>query len=120
MIAAAVVVALGGCGGETGDAGSVALGEGDPDAGRELYATHCVSCHGDEGLGSTTGPPLVTELYAPPELGDQDVANAITEGVAQQHWEFGPMPGTPGLGSQEVADLVAYVRALQRDAGLLE
>jgi cytochrome c len=38
---------------------SAALGAGDPDAGKTVFATHCAVCHATEGRQNKIGPSLV-------------------------------------------------------------
>jgi hypothetical protein len=38
--------------------------------------------------------------------------------VTPHHWDFGPMPPQPQVGSEELEAIIAHVRALQRDAGI--
>ena len=113
-------LALAACGGGGGDGAT----EGDPlaggDAGRgqQLFTQSCAACHGAQGVGTAAGPPLVHEVYEPSHHGDAAFLRAVQQGVEPHHWEFGPMPAVPGLDTQDVADIVAYVRQLQRDAGI--
>jgi hypothetical protein len=36
------------------------------------------------------------------------------------HWDFGAMPPIEGVEPDEVTNIVAHVRSLQREAGLIE
>lgn len=89
------------------------LDDGDPERGEQLFAVNCVACHGRQGQGTTAGPPLVHELYAPEEFSDLQIAESIRHGVAQRHWDFGRMPRFGALDDDDLADLVAHVRVLQ-------
>ncbi len=115
-VLAVLTVMVGACGG--GDGG--ASGPGDVAAGREKFATNCAACHGDQAQGTTTGPPLVHEYYVPSHHSDAAFVVAVQRGVQPHHWDFGAMPPQPGLGGDDVADITAYVRSLQSDAGLLD
>ena len=44
---------------------------------------------------------------------------AVRNGVRPHHWRFGPMPPIDGITDDDVDDIVAYVRGLQRDAGII-
>ncbi len=103
------------CGG--GD-GPPAAGPGDPARGAEVYAASCLACHGPEAAGDATGPPLVDPVYRPGHHADGAFLVAVRAGVRQHHWNFGPMPALPGLTDQDIADVTAYVRELQRAAGI--
>lgn len=112
------------CGSGAGDGGGTGgQGEqtaGDPARGRELFEANCATCHGAEGTGTDTGPPLVHEYYVPSHHADEAFQLAVRNGVQAHHWDFGPMAPVPGLSRDDVADIIAYVRGLQRDAGLID
>jgi mono/diheme cytochrome c family protein len=106
----------GACASEGGIGGAQA---GDPVArGGPLFDNNCAVCHGPGGSGTSSGPPLVHVIYEPGHHPDESFQRAVAEGVAQHHWEYGPMPAIPGLDRDEVADITAYVRQLQREAGI--
>ena len=77
---------------------------GDAGRGRVLYERNCSSCHGLSGKGDVPlHGPLLNAYYRD----DRVLAGLIRNGVAT-------MPGTPAsqLNDQQVADLIAYLRAL--------
>lgn len=100
-------------------AGSAAK-KGDPAAGKELFAANCVACHGDNGLGKANlGKDLVNSKW----LESQSDAQLVT--FLKKGRDAGdplnttkiPMPpkgGNPALNDTNLADLVAYMRKLQR------
>lgn len=90
----------------------------DADKGAELYAASCALCHGERGIGTQTGPPLVHITYEPGHHPDASFRNAVKNGVAAHHWSFGNMPPRPELSDGDIDDVIAYVRALQREAGI--
>jgi mono/diheme cytochrome c family protein len=110
----AAVLALNACGG--GEQTPVAAG--DPGRGEALFAANCAACHGPEAIGTMSGPPLVHPYYEPGHHADESFQLAVAQGAPQHHWIFGPMPAIPGLDRQDVTDIVAYVRQLQREAGI--
>ena len=110
VIAMAAVVALAACGGGSG--------ETDTAAREALFEANCARCHGPEATGSQMGPPLVHEVYEPSHHGDDAFRSAVANGVQPHHWEFGPMPAVPGVSTGDVDAIVAYVRGLQREAGI--
>ena len=118
----AVGLALVACGGAepSADGQDIATTLASGDAGRseELFAANCAACHGAGASGTPAGPPLVHEVYEPSHHGDVSFLLAVQNGVQPHHWEFGPMPAVPGLDVADVADIVAYVRGLQREAGI--
>ena len=103
-----------------GDAASITIfadgrglppGSGTALQGRDLYATHCVACHGEEGQGG------LNDWLA----GGQVPLHAVPEKrTVGSYWPYAPsvydyirraMPyHTPGqLGSDEIYALVAYI-----------
>lgn len=103
-----------------------ACGSDDPDAeagadasrGASLFENNCAVCHGASGTGTNVGPPLVHDIYEPGHHPDESFHRAVAQGAAAHHWDFGDMPPVPGLGPDEVAEIIVYVRSLQRDAGI--
>ncbi len=86
--------------------------------GEELYNKKCSMCHGAKGIGSAMGPPLVHKIYEPSHHGDASFHMAVTRGVRAHHWKFGNMAPVAGVESAEVAEIVKYIRGLQREAGI--
>lgn len=100
----------------------LALGEanGDPNRGKEKYATLCAGCHGTSGRGDgvamaphlTPKPRDFTDAKYMETLNDEHLFQVITKG--------GPAVGLSGLmppygsilNAQETQDLVAYIRSL--------
>jgi mono/diheme cytochrome c family protein len=117
-IVAAVVAAVVGLGACNGDEAAI---EGvDLARGERLFENNCVVCHGQQGTGTVHGPPLVHEIYEPGHHSDEAFRRAIAEGSPQHHWNYGDMPAVPGLSDDEVEDIIAYIRELQRDAGIID
>lgn len=90
--------------------------------GRELYATHCASCHGADGGADT--PVARTLDPAPPSFLDADTMaglspvrafNAITDGV-----EGTGMTSFGMLSASERWSLAFFVFTLRHDAGAIE
>lgn len=87
-------------------------------AGETLFDANCAACHGEAALGTQQGPPLVHIFYEPNHHADFAFIRAVGQGVRAHHWNFGNMPAVPGLGPADVDQVVAYVRWLQREAGI--
>jgi mono/diheme cytochrome c family protein len=86
--------------------------------GAALFATHCAACHGPGATGSDKGPPLIHKIYEPGHHDDGSFYRAVAQGTPAHHWPFGDMPPAPGVSEAEVARIIAYVRELQRAAGI--
>lgn len=86
--------------------------------GERDYDAVCRSCHGLLGTGSDAGPPLVHRIYEPSHHADAAFQLAVTRGVRAHHWTFGDMPPLPSVDPAAVAGVTAYVRWLQRKAGI--
>ena len=122
-LAIALVMALSAAGCASGDGangrGESAAGvEPDADKGAALFAASCALCHGERGVGTQTGPPLVHQTYEPGHHSDDSFRNAMKNGVVSHHWNFGNMPARPELSDGDIEDIIAYVRAIQREAGI--
>ena len=87
-------------------------------AGRVLFNTHCIACHGENAAGTDKGPPLINDIYRPGHHGDYSFVRAAAIGVRQHHWVFGNMPPLPQVSKDEVKSIVVYVRELQRANGI--
>ena len=86
--------------------------------GEQLFTRSCARCHGTLAAGTETGPPLVHVVYQPNHHGDIAFQRAVALGVPSHHWRFGNMPPLPGMSEAEVERITAYVRWLQRSAGI--
>jgi cytochrome c len=86
--------------------------------GERRYNRNCRLCHGPLGTGAQAGPPLVHRIYEPSHHADDAFHLAVTRGVRAHHWRFGDMPPMPEMDSATIAGVTAYVRWLQRKAGI--
>lgn len=87
--------------------------------GERAFQAVCAACHGDNATGRMNmGPPLVHKIYEPGHHGDFAFQMAVDRGVQSHHWRFGDMPPQKGLTRSDVANIVAYVRALQVANGI--
>ena len=100
---------------------SLALAQGDPAKGKELYAKHCGGCHGPSGKGD--GPAAAALNPKPNDLTnkaymaglkDQYLFDLIQKGGAA----VGKSPLIPPFGSKmkegEIRDLIAYLKSLAK------
>ena len=90
----------------------------DPDEGELIFVSRCAVCHGEAGMGSKQGPPLVHNIYRPDHHSDYSIERAVRFGVRSHHWGFGNMSPTPGLSSEDIQHLIAYIRQEQVRAGI--
>jgi len=87
--------------------------------GKRAFDAVCADCHGENATGRLgMGPPLVHKIYEPSHHGDMAFLMAVQRGVRAHHWPFGDMPPQSGLTPSDVANIVDYVRALQRENGI--
>ena len=91
---------------------------GDSSKGKVLFAENCLSCHGIRGQGTNQGPPLVHSTYNPRHHADLAFNLAVKNGVRSHHWQFGDMKPLPNVSPESVGHITAYVRELQRNAGI--
>ncbi len=84
-------------------------------AGEEKYNANCASCHGADGAGQEgVAPPFMHRIYAPNHHADGAFFAAAQNGVRAHHWTFGDMPAMPDVSQRDVAEIITYIRALQR------
>lgn len=87
--------------------------------GNRAYDATCAACHGINAQGQDgIAPPLVHRIYEPSHHGDMAFVLAAQNGVRAHHWNFGNMPAVEGVTKADVLNIVAYVRALQRENGI--
>lgn len=87
--------------------------------GKRGFDAVCAKCHGTNAQGREgSGPPLVHKIYEPSHHGDMAFLLAAQNGVRSHHWKFGNMPPVEGVTQADVKNIVAYVRALQRENGI--
>jgi len=87
----------------------VATSVGDPNRGRETYATYCASCHGAQGEGGPRGSAITNDSFLA-LVSDQGLRTVIITGRADlgaPDWR-GNLPGRP-MSDQEVTDIVAWL-----------
>ena len=110
-------------GGETSDvtSASVLMPERlspTAEAGQIAFADNCADCHGENGGGTNQGPPLIHIIYEPSHHADIAFVLAARNGARAHHWRFGDMPPQPQMSEQEIADIIQFVREVQRTNGI--
>lgn len=86
--------------------------------GRAAFQQFCSTCHGAKAAGSDKGPSLVHKIYEPSHHGDPAFLLAASNGVRAHHWRFGDMQPVPGVADRQIAEIVAYIREMQRANGI--
>ena len=81
--------------------------------GEVIYGANCAQCHGGDLTGTERGPSLLEPIYGPDELSDEAFAAAIRNGVAEERWEFGPMPANGAITDEQIEAILTFVRAEQ-------
>ena len=79
--------------------------EGDPEQGQEVYATSCVECHRESGLGEADpdDPGIGESLQEALGEGDEELVEVVLHGKEE-------MPAFEDvLTDQQIADVLAYV-----------
>lgn len=88
-------------------------------SGKAAFDANCATCHGENAAGvDSAGPPLVHKIYEPSHHGDGAFVVAARNGVRAHHWQFGNMPPVEGVTDEELIDIIAYVRKMQRANGI--
>ena len=85
--------------------------------GERYFNAVCAACHGQNGLGTEQGPPLVHDIYNPGHHADMAFLMAAQNGVRAHHWRFGNMPAQQ-VTRGEMARIVVYIRELQQANGI--
>ena len=86
--------------------------------GEAKFNNYCSRCHGPRGQGTNIGPPLVHKIYEPNHHADMAFQRAAAQGVRAHHWKFGNMPKIDGVKPEDISQIIAYIRWLQRQAGI--
>lgn len=82
-------------------------------AGKGIYSTTCIACHGATGKGMIPGVSDLTKADGPLAKSDEELAKSIAQGVATPGAAL-TMPangGNPPLTDSQVASLIAYIRS---------
>lgn len=94
--------------------------KGDATRGKAKYASVCSACHGAEGQGiPNLGKSLVSGSFSK-GASDAELILLIIKGrpasdpLNTTKIDMPPRGGNPALTDQDVADIVAYVRTLQK------
>ncbi|MFC4273482.1 c-type cytochrome [Sneathiella chungangensis] len=87
--------------------------------GQQVFDRYCVTCHGINAAGRDgIGPPLVHIYYEPGHHSDESFTLAVKNGVKAHHWPFGDMPPVTDVSDADIANLITYIRELQKANGI--
>lgn len=87
--------------------------------GQQIFQAKCSACHGSDGQGvNGNGPPLIHKIYEPSHHGDEAFFRAAQNGVMAHHWPFGNMPPVKGVTRADIAQVVDFIREVQRANGI--
>jgi mono/diheme cytochrome c family protein len=96
-------------------AAAAPIGAGDPVAGEKIYARVCMTCHGPNGKGVAGLSQDITHSELVASKTDQFLVDFIKLGGApDEPLVMLPKAGNPTLTDQNLYDVVAHLRALQR------
>jgi mono/diheme cytochrome c family protein len=113
-------VLVGGCGEEGEGGGNETVIMGDPAAGERLFQTTCFACHGVDAAGLPgQGKDLTTSVFTR-GLSDEafvefvKVGRKVTDPLNTTGQDMPPYGGNPALSEQDLYDIVAYIRTLEK------
>ena len=107
---------------ESGEMVAVKLPEltGSALRGQQVFGAICAACHGPNAGGiEGSAPPLINRLYVPGHHSDMAIRLAVRRGVQSHHWRFGNMPVIEGLTDADITDIIAFIRAVQKENGII-
>ncbi len=88
---------------------------GDPVAGEKIFAGACTTCHGSKGEGVQGLSEAMTQSQLIAGKTDQELVEFLkVGGVPGKPPVMPPKGGVPSLTDQNLADIVAYIRTLQK------
>ena len=88
---------------------------GDPIAGEKIFASACAGCHGLKGEGVPGMSQDMTQSQLIDTKTDQELVEFIKlGGVPGEPPVMLPKGGAPSLSDQNLVDIVAYIRSLQK------
>lgn len=85
-------------------------------AGRRLYRTACIMCHGERAEGTQLGPPLTEGEWSRGTGSFEDIVQVVTEGAPATGEHGVPMPprGGGAMSEEEIRAVSAYTYSLSR------
>jgi mono/diheme cytochrome c family protein len=87
--------------------------------GMQKFQENCSVCHGQWGEGTADkGPPLIHIIYVPSHHDDDSFYRAVQSGVNAHHWHFGNMPPMQGVATEDLGQIIQFIRWWQRENGI--
>lgn len=87
--------------------------------GKSSFDENCKICHGNNAAGQEgLGPPLIHKIYEPSHHSNESFYRAVAMGVRAHHWRFGNMAPIESIKKEEVTEIIAYIREIQRENGI--
>lgn len=93
---------------------------GSPEKGKDLFAESCTTCHGVHGQGVPhLGADLQTSKFVANSTDAQLVAfieqgRTASDPLNKMHVAMPPKGGNPALNTQDLYDIVAFIRQIQK------
>ncbi|HEX6578478.1 MAG TPA: cytochrome c [Jiangellaceae bacterium] len=82
--------------------------------GRQLFASSCASCHGDDGVGGDSPTLNAREFLT--STNDEQIRMLVSAGVAGTEMPVWSIDLGGSLTDQQIQQLVAYIRSWEPDA----
>jgi len=81
--------------------------------GQNVFHKICSNCHGSDGMGKhTKAPKLIDEEYLSPNFTDDDIRETILNGTDKMP------PQKKNVSTEEITEIIKYLRYSQKAAGL--
>ena len=97
-----------------------AVSSGDPEAGKELFSGTCMACHGPAGEGvPNLGKDMTTSEFIAGKT-DSELVDFIKVGrdpsdpLNSTGVAMPPKGGNPALSDEDLLDIIAFIRTLQK------
>lgn len=91
---------------------------GNPEKGKELFATTCAACHGPNGEGVTgLGKDMTTSEFIA-GLSDEEMlafiktGRSISDPLNTTKVDMPPKGGNPALTDEQLVDIIAFIRTI--------
>ena len=99
-------------------AAQVAAPAGNPEKGKELFATTCAACHGPAGEGVTgLGKDMTTSEFIA-GISDEEMlafvktGRPISDPLNTTKVDMPPKGGNPALTDEQLVDIIAFIRTI--------